>query len=125
MEIKASELRVGNLVFLCNDIVSIEGIDSHENIKVCGYYPLAKLQPIPISEEILLNFKAKFKKNIPFFDIHMPRNIGYISINPNNNMIWLRHHTTRASLNPGSIHYLHQLQNLYFALTGEELEVNP
>lgn len=70
---------------------------------------LANFEPIPLTEEILL--KCGFEKGIEFFSY----NNFYIDLNEwfvFNNMV------AKAPLK-----HLHQLQNLYFVLTNEELNI--
>ena len=81
-----------------------------------------RCEPIPLTEEWLIKLGYAQDVDTPFFKINMPRNIGYIHYNPNNQITWLKHHNSDSALNPQSLFYVHQLQNLYFTLTGEELE---
>lgn len=126
---KASELRLGNLV-LCNTsigfvntIVSVCNLSSDEI--VCSYKPTkqfifckdALFEPIPLTEGWLLDF-------------------GFDKINEycfgNDKLIieslMVNKHSCRYRINPNEsvriveLHYVHQLQNLYFALTGKELK---
>jgi hypothetical protein len=130
--IKASELRIGNLVkdrggktlsidrFYGNKIeMNVKGMPSSENGIPLYYHPLTEeisyCQPIPLTEEWLLKFG--FEKNSYWFkDDNMLRfglidNKLHCSIgNDENGFLYNR------------INYVHQLQNLYFALTGQELE---
>ena len=67
------------------------------------------IEPIPLTEEWLLKFG--FKKNSEFYEN------GKVILIEENNSFHL------AFLNCSSIKYVHQLQNLYFALCGEELQL--
>ena len=106
---KANELRIGNWVF-DNKQIQI----TSEQIKLAdeGLY---KLLPIPLTEEWLLKFDVLFGFNywsnqyeieygLDGFDLRLPYDVG-------------------MSKFIGSIKYVHQLQNLYFALTEKELTV--
>jgi len=108
---KASELRLGNCVFdAFGDIFQIDFIG------ICNVDKL-KLQPIPLTEEWLLKFGfEKIENNWKVLDLYF----GIIS--------WERLAGTMFCLEKESIFlphikYVHQLQNLYFALTGEELTI--
>jgi hypothetical protein len=105
--IKANELRLGNLVY--------PDMSYPEPIKVCAkdFEDTLHLNPIPLTEEWLLKFGFV---EIDTFDDHcyylqkcdlgldrsfQPYGIGFIT----------------------ELKHVHQLQNLYFALTGEELKI--
>jgi hypothetical protein len=119
---KVNELRVGNLIRFSNKIqperiVRVDvrffaafagGRASSEfsaDEEVSNYY-----NPIPITPEILV--KAGFGENGHFFNI---RHLEYTLIS---NRMWYK---TKIIDKP--LKYVHQLQNLYFALTGEELPI--
>lgn len=127
---KASELRIGNLVTLEGRPVKADCISEYgEEAKI-----LNKLQPIPLTEEWLLKFGFYLYEEINndhFFGGRMLRAKGdhdeFVVVHGN------EYHFIRdisSSAFDGSteyrtteIHYVHQLQNLYFALTGEELKL--
>jgi hypothetical protein len=108
--IKANELRIGNKIFYRNKAITVnwqelKWIQEENN----------NFQPIPLTEEILL--KCGFVKDGRWFCLHF----GFYSIGIANdesgfNYVWDDGFRT--------IKYLHQLQNLYFALTNEELTIN-
>jgi hypothetical protein len=119
--IKAHELRIGNHVYLTNDngqtiIDKIDAIDIYDCMVSEEKFNQSR-QPIPITEELLIKagFElqkgdwtiAKLKKDSGFI-IHN-RKEGKWRFTP----IWCADYKT--------IDHLHQLQNLYHALTGEEL----
>ena len=117
----ANELRIGNLVYYClkdeKYINKIGGIDIY-SIEDNEEYQESH-EPIPLTEEWLLKF-------------------GFVRIDSNYEKEWLLLHkniktgTVDFLLNEPHtgkykvtvLEYVHQLQNLYFALTGEELEIN-
>lgn len=127
---KASELRLGNLV-LCNTSIGfVDAIASVCNLSsdeiVCYHKPTkqfifckdALFEQIPLTEEWLLKFGFEIigKLDMPnsssdwyFSKIDFPLSISYI-----NNKVQF------VNL---ELKYVHQLQNLYFALTGEELTI--
>ena len=113
----ANELRIGNYVwdnYSGNMEVSQIFADTNyidlrkNNTKPSGRYSLDVIQPIPLTEEWLVKFGFKplskdWQKNRII--IHT-RKRGFV---------------LRKSV--PDIKYVHQLQNLYFALTGEELTI--
>lgn len=133
---KTNDLRIGNLV-LNEDGGVCKLFNIHE-----GYI---NHKPIPLTEEWLLKFG--FTKNSQFdFDLYEVlkhkdeyNEFGYGSNEmqfaiclEDNIEFQIEHHRyfDNKRLDPQNIcipirhiKYVHQLQNLYFALTGEELEV--
>ena len=125
--IRVQELRIGNLVeYKFTDkfddrkewweVTEIDADDIHWLSKVDEKDE--DFRPIPLTEEILL--KCGFEKHsvTGWFmgkgrTITIDLKIGLIYINGN-----------IVSKNKNLFRYLHQLQNLYFALTNEELTVN-
>ena len=126
--IQANELRLGNLVTVTRakkeeeyeKVVSLTTIGHKTySIKEDSFIKLAvnsELNPIPLTEDILL--KAGFEKNYDYCSsedevlYHLGNfcwNMGDISYNGSDD--WFK------------CKYVHQLQNLYFALTGEELNI--
>lgn len=126
--IQANELRIGNWVIdpdgnpvTVNDIFysGQEGINACDNNYEC--YPILdfdELSPIPLTPEILE--KAGFEKD----------KLGYT--NGFNFSLYYNHKKDKGnygaywkSFEAGvDFKHLHQLQNLYFALTGMELNIN-
>lgn len=130
--IKANELRIGNLVVKSDQIHS----DSPQygqittvyvdKANVDYHYPLTWYKPIPLTEEWLLKFGFEKYDEIYWF---LPNYPSY-EICPNEPLqLFLPCETTDESEyyvvkdSNCKIQYVHQLQNLYFALTGEELTI--
>jgi hypothetical protein len=104
-QLKATELRCGNLIHRYDKIV-------YTNIGI-----LTKIQngsviykPIPLTEDILVKLGFETPK-------------GIISFNKNKLSIYLggRTYYNSWAILEESPKYVHQLQNLFFSLTGEEL----
>ena len=117
---KASELRIGNWVtktvnneecqIYANGIANL----SSQEASVLGR---KMFEPIPLTEEWLLEFRFK-PHNGSFYKIAVGG--SELLINPDNGVVWLERNDNGFN-NPALIPYVHQLQNLYFALTGNEL----
>lgn len=108
--IKANELRIGNLIY------NTKGNVSEVNIEALAYIlkePHHQCKPIPLTEEWLLKFRFEKDGGIFHNEIVLYENTKRFSYNAN----YFEHD------NLIDIKYVHQLQNLYFALTGEELTV--
>lgn len=118
---KASELRIGNL-FVWSGFASMGQGQDVVGFNNIGYHNL--MEPIPITPEWLEKFgfenigtddyhsKPMFKKHGCDWKYCLE---GYFS------QYFCQGHSEPAIV--GDIQYVHQLQNLYFALTGEELTI--
>ncbi len=111
---KARELRIGNW-YASNGIESQVESDIYMNWHVNGCWA----DPILLNEEWLL----KFGFIHPFKDLANVRR--YLINDGRVELRYLRHNNTvfLSYFNAREIKYVHQLQNLYFALIGEELTI--
>lgn len=106
----ANELRIGNYVYDSTDHCRID-------VKCSDFCYSGNFEPIKLTEEWLLKFgfeklaPESFRFNCLEIDIEIE--IAYLVGDGNENIIYLL----------DDIKYLHQLQNLYFALTNEELTI--
>ena len=102
---KATELRIGNFVYRQNDKLVKQGqgqrnaIYKIENVNIQS---ASKYDPVPLTQE----WKEKLKNTPLFID-----KIGFVIFKNGYtySFIW------------EDYPFLHQLQNLYFAISGEEL----
>jgi len=128
---KANALRIGNFVwdnysgemivhninaeYHCIDLIKQNGLPS-------GRYDIESIEPIPLTEEWLVRFGFtkcnNTKVSDSFYLIYVGGSEFYI--NPDNGVVWI-HRNKNIINNPCLIVFVHSLQNLYFALTGEEL----
>jgi len=119
---KANELRIGNYVDWDDKTIRsiVKGI--HPSSKYVhlenGWVDLIRCEPIPLTEEWLVRF-GFYSVGDEMFDkeISEKRSISCSlhskAVYAGSETIWVQ-----ISLN---INFIHQLQNLYFALTGQEL----
>lgn len=129
--IQANELRIGNYVneYYWNNIkncyslelIKIKGI--YETHIVCNEedaYNLSELKPIPLTEEIL--FKCGFVEEYEDEE----DNSYFVNSSVEIMKVLFKQEFFLENIDNISlkIKYLHQLQNLYFALIGKELEIN-
>ena len=132
--INSNELRLGNLFIdiegkgYCNpgsiqrvDNIDTDGVNRWDDMGALGCCPFDKMGPILLTPEIL--GKCGFKYNGYGYEPKDPSN-GFEGINDRGDGEYI------LSINDGEyttgtgFKYFHQLQNLYFALTGIELNVN-
>ena len=117
--IPANELRLGNKILkLAGYVVEVD-IDTLIRIKRSPQF----YKPIPLTPEVLE--KCGFENDISvgvWLKKNRPVELTSIAIWDKGNDVPYKFcmHDNK----PFPIHSLHQLQNLYFALTGEELTVN-
>lgn len=130
--IKPNELRIGNKLnytglgnsYYPTGIITVEevlsnGVNlSHGDLTV---YEAEKLHPIPLTPQILE--KCGFK------DVHGEYvTLEGIGIYNDGDDYWFCDedaHEGNVIYYGNGFQYVHQLQNLFFALTGEELEIKP
>ena len=135
MELKDNELRIGNLFDHMDDgILSIEEIKKDSD-GFKGYYAVFRngsikchvsyLQPIPLTEEWLLEFGFE-KEHVTVNDIiiNIYRLGDYeISIYLQGNETQKGYYLPHSLQSRAYIKYVHQLQNLYFSLTNNEIKL--
>lgn len=112
---KANELRIGNYVTLNNDVKIVNGNLIKEQQQSEMIIREIYLEPIQLTEEWLLKFGFAWRGlNEKFLTKYTP--CGKAVVNSKNGFFKLAGVTIEVE-----IKFVHQLQNLYFALTGEEL----
>jgi len=130
--LEAKELRVGNLVYFKNthDVAKVELI--HNKHYDCRdehglFIPNGNYEAIPLSELHLIglgfnNVRKNFLMNHKeFHNNKINEGAFYVETVGDAFNNWYLYHKTKMITS--SIQYVHQLQNLYFALCGEELEL--
>ncbi len=111
-----TELRIGNLVYCVatNNIQKITGITeehTYVNSITFDYLEYDELEPIDITEEWLISFGFEHSDFLQDFI----KDSFHLIITNNGKFI-----SPDICRSP-ELKYVHQLQNLYFALTGKEL----
>ena len=118
---KSNTLRLGNLLTYNNDLLRVNMLGYGANPynincdileKNIINFDTDKISPIPLTEEWLLKFG--FKKSVIFF-MKESMNIEFIE----NGCLFSLDGEYEVF-----IEHIHQLQNLYFALTNSELIIN-
>ena len=128
----ANELRIGNYVYFTftKEVVKILGINAYENNGKIEYSisfmnglnlyceQLEKLKAIDLCQEQLIDFgwETNYEKYDIICFINKKLDIDNINYIKNKKQFYWN-----CWENTKEIKYVHELQNLYFALTGEEL----
>jgi hypothetical protein len=118
---KPQELRIGNLLMDSLSKAELKVIELTESAIVTSVidrklYPLPsgwKATQIPLTEDELVKFGFRKDLNDFYLDINTVLFVSY-----NDEFVHLKSNNLETIT---SIKYVHQLQNLYFDLTGEEL----
>ena len=117
---KTTELRIGNYVMDSpvngDDVLDVQAIYTNLIIHEERHVYNDELRPIPLTEEWLLRFGFKHSGN--GFFIHAKSLIELANIGDE------YFHSGIKGVSLINVHFVHQLQNLYFALVGEELQLN-
>lgn len=116
--IQANELRIGNWVYntYVKGYMEVYPMMIHQLYKIETEGKYSNIEPILLTEEILL--KAGFE------DKEYTMELNSISFSWGSRIIATKKRQSWKCDNYEHIQYLHQLQNLIFALTGNELEIN-
>jgi len=133
---KAQDLRIGNYVNFKNrnDIYycEVQALCSNGGIDINRYFKdgidndwqpevIDNITPIPLTEEWLIKFG--FEKNIHGVMLKLGNcTNSVLFFNSNSGQLRLIESNCKILTHDG-LKYVHQLQNLYFALTNEELTV--
>ena len=127
---EARELRIGNYIYWDipekeNVVHTVIGIDKGKpkTLPISLGTIIEEYKPIPLTEEWLLKFGFKEVKNEPrqWFRIKTKKLSVYLEISLKEKRATLYKDNYNCYSDCVFPKYVHQLQNLYFALTGEEL----
>lgn len=124
--IQANELRIGSWVLTKNLYAKVEGIVDSENISIAidGYNSLNlsinQIKPIKLTEDNIISCGFR---HIGLYDnvYHSDNFRIYLNKKLKIGLLKLDHDSDQLEI---EIRSVHQLQNVYFILTGEELEVS-
>lgn len=116
-ELKATDLRIGNYVTQ-KGARFVEIVD-FEHFELLSRKAIV-LEPIQLTEEWLLKFGFEKQERINGIDYNLHPLIFMFK----NKSIWMLKIQMQTIDNGNKIKHVHQLQNLYFALTNTELTWN-
>lgn len=126
---KATELRIGNWVNINGwdcDVAEISTNQIHISNGIEPYLLEYEVEPIPLTKEWLERFGFEREEEyyeggmIDYRMILMKNSLEFVSFWESEDITGVNQCQTGVDVD-----YVHQLQNLYFALTGEELELKP
>lgn len=122
---KTQELRQGNFISLNETMVSVRSVHSDNTFRCIklikddeeiGCFSISMAKPIPLQGDWLLKFG--FEKSDNYFIKN-----GFIVYQKRDGIDGRqRFYFAHDEFNP-NLDFIHQLQNLYFSLTGEELKL--
>ena len=123
---KATDLRIGNLVlYQGENILTVDGVFSDEILTLeNGYQSILDFDTIPLTEEWLIKFGFEKDIDIPFGDFEYVKSVREGNIENEIDAITIRispKFEFYSGIYSQIVPSVHQLQNLYFALTGKEL----
>lgn len=129
---KANELRIGNWVLINGSATKVNSIDESGWINSYlnessreRHIELTEVEPIPLTPEILEKCGFEYDKidHVLEDEIELYKRAEFTLLLENNQFVYCEwgEYVDRIGIPLTS---LHQLQNLYFCLTGEELIVN-
>jgi hypothetical protein len=120
-QLTANELRIGNLINYWEYVSGVWKISKVDwaDIKIQSIDPIDNYRPIPLTEEWLLKFGFEVNTDYASEDNNWYDYLkNYVRIS----MPYFTYNFENGE-SEIEIKYVHQLQNLYFALTGEELTI--
>lgn len=114
---KVNELRIGNWVYLISKEKNYQISSGHDIEEIDDAPELFDATPIPLTEKWLTDFG--FVKEGNLWHNQIALYVGNPEHPFNYDVCFFEHN------NLVTVYHVHQLQNLYFALTGDELITSP
>lgn len=120
------ELRIGNLVNVSGKPETVTGILPFGCYFHLLYYPfnLSQIEPIELTKDWLLKFGFKPEKDVKiFWKIKTSQKSITLEVEPNSGRTILFDNKGIKFIDVKPIKHVHQIQNLYFSITGKELTI--
>lgn len=128
--INIEELRIGNWVSYLGTNTQINSISIGES---CSYVSTFKsgivsqeqIKPIQLTEKILINsgFEKDYYGFLGDIELSYGEYLFSLCVNSTRKSLFLSINSAEYALSNIPVNYLHQLQNIYFDLTGKKLKV--
>ena len=139
-ELKSTDLRIGNYLKRNNKIVKVTGLSRNEvkytdNDKGETIYDIMFFQPIELTEEILLNIGFEKGDTAPryqryYWEVYCENGKSlrlsydfYYDEQRRLNITFRNREGIENEVKKYEVKYIHELQNAYYCLTSQELEV--
>jgi hypothetical protein len=129
---QSKDLRIGNYVnYIGGGTFKVTGIhefglDVEDDIE-STYMEYEYFEPIKLTEDWMINFGMEytdgFSNSRKLYVKKHEHDVSHITYSEKEGMLRLSNGQQKGTTLIPHIKYVHQLQNLYFALTGEELEL--
>lgn len=122
MIIQCTDLRIGNLVY---DIAGINPVE----VEILMKDKIPLIQPIPLTKDWILKFGfvifdwPEFKDSRFIDYLHLTDGGVILRVIPEGASVFTLDHCSDGYSFIAKVQYVHQFQNLYFALTGEEVQL--
>lgn len=122
MAILINELKVGNLF----RFISTDSIEQVADIRTAGIKTptinnvlIADCEPIPLNEDWLVKLGfTKERNSIDSADLFIKKDIVFVLTGEHYTVSW---NSVTINLIPAKVKFVHELQNLFYCLTGTEL----
>jgi len=123
IKIKSTELRLGNLFIEenSNKIIEVIGLEKDRVVFSGMFLDKWQAKPIPLTEEWLVKFGFRKNQNSEKYFLPIPNIKCEIHAERFRGVIVLEIHNHVMPIIPETESSVHGLQNLYFALTGKEI----
>ena len=120
---EAKELRIGNLIIRNGMILHVQNLGKN----IINMSTEDKYNPIALTESWFIKFHAEKEKEYnTHYTLPINGDYGYMLFTKDEGSYNVFIHIDDSSiLLYEDIKYVHQLQNIYFAISGEELTVKP
>lgn len=120
--IQATQLRVGNLF----RFISTDSIEQVADIRTAGIKTptinnvlITDIEPIPLNEDWLVKLGfTKERNSIDSADLFIKKDIVFVLTGEHYTVSW---NSVTINLIPAKVKFVHELQNLFYCLTGTEL----
>ncbi len=119
---QATQLRVGNLF----RFISTDSIEQVADIRTAGIKTptinnvlITDIEPIPLNEDWLVKLGfTKERNSIDSADLFIKKDIVFVLTGEHYTVSW---NSVTINLIPAKVKFVHELQNLFYCLTGTEL----
>lgn len=117
---QSEELRIGNYVKAEGHVTKITGILHYDVYTRSGTYGVVYLEPIPLTEELFLKFGFEKCDKLNYSGLWKKGGNNFFDFDKYSPWVILYKFDVDL-VRVASIKHVHQLQNIYYSITGEEI----